>query len=56
MSSSDEESRCTPSGIGLRPVYTPDDVTGVDYARDLGEPAQYPFTRGLYATGYRKFS
>ena len=56
MPSSNEESRYTPSDIALKPFYTPDDVEGVDHARDLGEPAQYPFTRGLYPTGYRKFS
>ena len=56
MPSSDEDLRYTPSGIALKPVYTPDDVKGVDYSRDLGDPAEYPFTRGLYATGYRKFS
>jgi len=36
----------TQSGIPLKPLYKPDDVTGLDYDRDLGDPGQYPFTRG----------
>lgn len=44
----------TASGIPLRPSYGPDDVSGLDPARDLGEPGRYPFTRGLYPTMYRE--
>jgi methylmalonyl-CoA mutase, N-terminal domain len=33
--------------------YRPEDVGDLDYARDLGEPGQYPFTRGTRASGYR---
>ncbi|MBI4264554.1 MAG: methylmalonyl-CoA mutase family protein [Acidobacteria bacterium] len=42
--------------ISLRPIdrlYTPDDVRGVDYPRDLGDPGEFPYTRGIHATGYR---
>ena len=28
----------THSGIPIRPLYTPDDVAGLEYARDLGFP------------------
>ncbi len=34
------------------PVYRPDDAP-IDYARDLGDPGQFPFTRGVQATMYR---
>jgi methylmalonyl-CoA mutase N-terminal domain/subunit len=56
MTSKGEDLRYTPSGIPLKPVYTPEDVKGLDPDRDLGQPGQYPFTRGLYETGYRKYS
>ncbi|MBP2664293.1 MAG: scpA 1, partial [Firmicutes bacterium] len=34
-------------------VYTPLDVQGLDYEKDLGFPGQYPFTRGVQPTMYR---
>lgn len=40
------------SGIEIKPYYTPHDA-GTDYRQDLGDPGEYPFTRGLYPTGYR---
>jgi methylmalonyl-CoA mutase, N-terminal domain len=51
---SDSERR-TDSGIELKPVYTADDLTaaGFDPERDLGEPGEYPFTRGIYPTMFR---
>ena len=42
----------SPSGIPLEPVYRPDDA-GIDYAADLGDPGQFPFTRGVQPTMYR---
>lgn len=36
----------TQSGIPLKPLYRPEDVAGLDYEADLGDPGQYPFTRG----------
>lgn len=41
------------SGIEIKRFYTPQDIAHLDYARDLGDPGQYPFTRGLYESGYR---
>ena len=38
--------RASDAGIPLRPVYRPDDASGFDYARDLGDPGEFPFTRG----------
>ena len=34
-------------------VYTPLDIQGLDYEKDLGFPGQYPFTRGVQPTMYR---
>lgn len=44
--------RLTPSGIPVPVVVRPDDVT-IDYARDLGDPGVFPFTRGVQPTMYR---
>ena len=43
----------TPSGLPVRTIYTPDDIDGLDYQRDLGFPGQYPFTRGIQSNMYR---
>jgi methylmalonyl-CoA mutase N-terminal domain/subunit len=43
----------TISGEPVEPLYTPEDVQGLDYDRDLGYPGQYPYTRGVYTTMYR---
>jgi methylmalonyl-CoA mutase N-terminal domain/subunit len=42
----------TNSGMPVDRVYTPADVD-VDYARDLGFPGEFPFTRGVQPTMYR---
>ncbi|SDF20498.1 acyl-CoA mutase large subunit family protein [Sporolituus thermophilus] len=34
-------------------IYTPVDLEGFDYERDLGFPGEYPFTRGVQPTMYR---
>jgi len=44
-----EDRRETDSGIEIEPVYTADDVAGLE----LEPPGEYPFTRGPYATMYR---
>jgi methylmalonyl-CoA mutase N-terminal domain/subunit len=46
------DDRQSPSGIPLEPVYRPDDVA-LDYSRDLANPGQFPFTRGVQHTMYR---
>ena len=43
----------TLSGEPLKPLYTPEDVEGLDYERDLGYPGHAPMTRGVYHTMYR---
>lgn len=42
----------TPSGTEIKPLYTPEDLEGIDYLEDLSFPGQYPFTRGAYSAGY----
>jgi methylmalonyl-CoA mutase, N-terminal domain len=43
----------TLSGVEVDPVYGPADEASVpDFAR-IGYPGEFPFTRGLHATGYR---
>lgn len=41
------------SGIKVNPIYGPEDVADIDYARDIGEPGAYPFTRGIHKWMYR---
>lgn len=43
----------TESSRPINRLYTPLDTAELDYQRDLGLPGQYPFTRGIHATGYR---
>jgi len=34
-------------------LYTPEDIRDVDLATDIGQPGEFPYTRGIHATGYR---
>ena len=43
----------TISGTPVERLYTPLDVAGVDYDRDLGYPGLFPYTRGVQPTMYR---
>jgi methylmalonyl-CoA mutase N-terminal domain/subunit len=43
----------TVSNEEIKRLYTPEDIAGLDYDRDLGYPGEYPFTRGVYPTMYR---
>ncbi|HEV7507147.1 MAG TPA: methylmalonyl-CoA mutase family protein [Thermoanaerobaculia bacterium] len=49
-----EELRQTSSEIPIRRFYRPEDVAGVPYELKVGDPGQYPYTRGLYADMYRQ--
>lgn len=44
-----------PSGINVKTVYGPEDLeqVGFSYDKDLAQPGDYPFTRGIHAEGYR---
>ncbi len=41
------------SGRKVNILYAPDDIADKNYMDELGFPGQYPFTRGIHATGYR---
>src|SRR3954466_15962972 len=47
-----DEKLQSPSGLPIQTVYRPNDAP-VDYAADLGNPGQFPFTRGIQPTMYR---
>ena len=46
------DGRMTESGLPIKPVYGPADLEGWDAEARLGEPGQYPYTRGVYASMY----
>lgn len=48
-----KENFTTIGGIPLERLYTPLDLEGMDYCRDLGFPGDYPYTRGVQPTMYR---
>jgi len=43
----------TLSGVEVEPVYGPEPGTEYPEFERIGWPGEFPFTRGLYATGYR---
>ena len=53
MSDSDRSERLTSWGTPKPPVYGPQDVSSADLGDHLGQPGQFPFTRGVHASMYR---
>jgi len=47
------DGRRTESGIEVKPLYGPPDLEGFEYSEKLGDPGQYPYTRGPYPSMYR---
>jgi methylmalonyl-CoA mutase N-terminal domain/subunit len=43
----------TTSGESIKRLYTPLDVAELDYFGDLGNPGEFPYTRGIHASLYR---
>jgi methylmalonyl-CoA mutase N-terminal domain/subunit len=43
----------TVSGRPVNRLYTADDLPAFDYAAELGDPGQFPYTRGIHESGYR---
>ncbi|MCK4940600.1 methylmalonyl-CoA mutase, partial [candidate division WOR-3 bacterium] len=43
----------TVSGLPVKVLYTPDDISDTDYARDVGFPGAFPYVRGVYTNMYR---
>jgi methylmalonyl-CoA mutase N-terminal domain/subunit len=48
-----QSSFTTISGRPIERLYTPDQIASLDYTRDLGNPGDFPYTRGIHPTGYR---
>jgi methylmalonyl-CoA mutase, N-terminal domain len=48
-----KDERHTESGIEVEPVYKPENLDGFDYEESLGDPGEYPYTRGVYPSMYR---
>ncbi len=42
------------SGIEIRPLYTHEDIESLHPIRDIGKPGEYPYTRGIHESTYRK--
>ncbi|HEX6879909.1 MAG TPA: methylmalonyl-CoA mutase family protein [Terriglobales bacterium] len=53
VQSSKSENIQTTSHIDVHPLYTPADLEGLEYEKELGYPGQFPYTRGVQATMYR---
>jgi methylmalonyl-CoA mutase N-terminal domain/subunit len=47
-----ERTFTTISGRPIERLYTAADLQGRDYARDIGDPGVFPYTRGIHARGY----
>jgi methylmalonyl-CoA mutase N-terminal domain/subunit len=47
------ETFTTISGVPIRELYTGADLSGLDYGRDLGDPGEFPFVRGIHPDMYR---
>jgi methylmalonyl-CoA mutase N-terminal domain/subunit len=48
----DATDKVSPSGVPLKIIYRPDDAA-VDYKTDLGDPGEWPYTRGVQSSMYR---
>ncbi len=44
--------RMSESGLPIEPVYRPGSLAGLDPQRDLGDPGEFPYTRGIYPLMY----
>src|SRR5437762_14194605 len=43
----------TLSAEPLKPLYDPSDTEDIDFEQDIGTPGHFPYTRGIYTSGYR---
>ena len=43
----------TISGKTIERLYAPEDVEAIDYDRDVANPGEFPYVRGIHPTGYR---
>ncbi|UIO99135.1 methylmalonyl-CoA mutase family protein [Halobaculum sp. CBA1158] len=49
----EEEFRTDTGGQEVKRLYTPDDVSDLEYEEDVGFPGEEPYTRGVYPTMHR---
>ena len=42
------------SGIRIKKLYTPQDIAHLSYEKDIGDPGQFPYVRGIYPDMYWK--
>ena len=47
------ERPATWSGVPTKPFYSPAETSGLDYRRDLNDPGEFPYARGVHADMYR---
>ena len=47
-----QEKFTTLSGVPVEPLYTEDALQDFSYPRDLADPGEYPYTRGIHRTMY----
>jgi methylmalonyl-CoA mutase N-terminal domain/subunit len=52
VSKTERGDKTTPSGIPVKAVYRPEDAE-LDYTSELGDPGDWPYTRGVQPTMYR---
>jgi len=52
VSKTEPGDKTTPSGIPVKAVYRPEDAE-LDYTSELGDPGEWPYTRGVQPTMYR---
>ncbi|HEX8031214.1 MAG TPA: methylmalonyl-CoA mutase family protein [Vicinamibacterales bacterium] len=43
----------TISGRPIERLYTAEDLEGIDYDRDVANPGEFPYVRGIHPSGYR---
>jgi methylmalonyl-CoA mutase, N-terminal domain len=43
----------TISGVPIQPLYGPEDLAAVDWQRDIDQPGEFPYTRGIHRDMYR---
>ena len=41
------------SGLKLKECYGPDDVSSIDYRKEIGDPGDFPYTRGIHQDMFR---
>ncbi len=48
-----DEDYCTISSLPVERLYSPEDLQGTEFDRDIAWPGEYPYTRGVQPTMYR---